>query len=195
MIAIKKEGEEAHFCKNHPEEPATAQCKSCGAYLCYDCKCYHYGANYCESCFAALRQRQASGDWIFPTVAKAIVAVSAILILVTAVRMPFELRGADAGSLIMMVSGAALWHVADVALIVSALWALKFRPWARKGLIAGGALGIVRGVAWPAFEMLSGEPFYWPLAVFYIFVIIYGASTVFFYASKALRDEFRAVRP
>jgi len=197
MIATKQPGDEVHFCKNHPEEPATVQCKVCGAHLCYDCKCYHYGQNYCESCFEALRRKDASKDWIFPAAAIAVIAISALLFLLTLAGVPGAPRLAvgETEAVVASIAGIALWHAADVVLIVSAIWALRFRRWARKGLIIGGAMSAGRAVLWAGAFMLSGGPLSPALAIFYLFIIIYGLSIILFYSSKALRDEFRAVRP
>jgi hypothetical protein len=197
LIATRQPGEETHFCRNHPEEPATVQCKVCGAHLCYDCKCYHYGENYCESCFEALRRRDAANDWIYPAAATAVIAVSALLFLMTLLGVPGAPRLVTGGieAVIASVAGIVLWHTADVVLIVCAIWAYGFRRWARKGLIVGGALSAGRAVFCAGALALSGNPLSLPLAVFYLFIIIYGLSIILFYSSKALRDEFRAVRP
>lgn len=192
MIAIKKEGEEP-FCKNHPEEPATGQCKACGAALCYDCKCIHYGATYCEACFEAKRARDAKNDWMFPAASYAIIAVTALLLIVSAVgllKIAFMGKG--------HVEAAALylaWHVPDAVLVVCAIGAFKFAKWARKGLIFGGALSALRGGVWQAVPPLMGLPVSLLFTLFHAFVIIYGVAVALFYSSKALRDEFRAVRP
>jgi hypothetical protein len=197
LIATKQPGEEQYFCKNHPEEPATVQCKACGAYLCYDCKCYHYGDNYCEPCFEALRRRHAQYDWIYPAAAIAVIAVSALIGMATLIGVSGapHLLLADAGATAASLAGIALWHAPDVVLIVCAAGAFQFRRWARKGLIIGGVLGVLRAVIAAGAVYLTGAQFSLPLTVFYTFIIIYGLSVVVFYSSKALRDEFRAVRP
>jgi hypothetical protein len=197
MIATRQPGEEPHFCKNHPDEPATAQCKVCGAHLCYDCKCYHYGENYCESCFEALRRREAANDWIYPAAAITVIAISALLSLLTLLGLPGapRLAAGNMEAVAASIAGIALWHAADVLLIVCAIWAFSFRRWARKGLMLGGALSAARAVLWAGALIFYGGPLSPALTIFYLFIIVYSLSIILFYSSKALRDEFRAVRP
>ncbi|RKY29371.1 MAG: hypothetical protein DRP79_00515 [Planctomycetota bacterium] len=197
MIAPNTPAPETRYCKFHPEQPAEVRCKTCGAYLCYDCKYFYYGEYYCGDCFVRLRSDEARGDWIYPMAGRAVVAVSALLGIITVLGITGtpRLQTADADAVIMSVVGLALWHLADVVLFICGIGAVTFKRWARKGLIYGGVLGILRGAVWPVVLFLTVKTPNMLLVVFYAFVALYGLSVVLFYAHKRLRDEFRAIRP
>ncbi len=197
MIAPNTPAPEAHKCKYHPDQPAETRCKTCGARLCYDCKYFYYGNYYCEECFTSLRHDETKGDWIYPAAAKGVVVMSVVFGLTTVLGitgMP-RLQTAGPDAVVLSVVGLIFWHLTDVILFVCGIGAVTFKRWARKGLICGGVLGMLRGAAWPVALFLTAEAPHALLIVFYGFVIIYGLSVILFYSHKKLCDEFRAVRP
>jgi hypothetical protein len=139
-----------------------------------------------------MRMRDAANEWIFPAASCAIFAVTALLLVVTALGV---LKTAFPEAGYVETTGIYLaWHAPDAVLVVCAIGAFRFRKWARKGLIFGGALSVLRG-GMQVIPLAMGLPVSLLFAMFHIFVVIYGVAIVLFYSSKTLRDEFRAIRP
>lgn len=197
MISPNRSESEDHSCKEHPDQPASARCKTCGAPLCYDCKYLYYGDCYCGQCYDSLRHEETKGDRIYPAAAKTVAVIAVIMGLLTALGLAGvpRLRTDGPDSVVLSILGLLLWHAADVVLFICGIGAATFRKWARKGLIFGGTLSILRGAAWPAVFYLTGNAPPVLLLVFHSFVALYGLSVVLFYSSRKLYDEFRAVRP